>query len=166
MKSLEGKSIIVFILITIILTSLITSTSFEILKISIDGRNELLFDTYVNITLIYRHSYLLSEVREVYSIRDNQICVSEVKWPVGGAGTPASVKDLSHLNGSIKVVGGNYIVTNARFCVGRSLTINTAFMVDWKLIISGYELRDGRELKLELIDINYIKYLVIKLGLR
>jgi len=164
LKPVENKSILIYIFFLILLASILNSLSFKVLKVTIDDNYTLLFEaTSINITLVLKHSYLLTEVREIYDIRNDQICVNEVMWPIGGAGAPASVNDLTHLRGAIKVEGGSYVVTNAEYCLGKSLVISTAFMIDWKIIINGYEVMGGKEVKFELNDVRVPQYLMTKL---
>jgi hypothetical protein len=164
LRFLGYKSILIFIFSTILLISLTNVVVFKVLKVIADD-NVLYFKLPVrNITLIYKHSYLLTEVREVYEVRNDQVCVKEVVWPIGGAGAPASVKDLEYLNGIVEVRGGNYVVTNAKYCLGGGFTLDTEFMIDWKLIIDGYEVRSSKEVELDIVEVSWVQYLLARLG--
>lgn len=158
----------------IFLLILISSTLFtlsylrlEVLKVIVDDNTILLLKaTSVNITLVYIHSYLLTEVREVYDVRNGQICVMEVTWSVGGAGAPASLSDLAHLRGSIKVEDGKYIVTNAEFCLGRTFVVGTAFMNNWEVFINGYRITEGNEIRFELDEVSRLQYVIARITSR
>ncbi|MCS7109057.1 MAG: hypothetical protein RMH77_02645 [Sulfolobales archaeon] len=138
----------------------------EVLEVTIDDDQTIIFEVPVrNITLIYNHSYLMVEVREVYEVIDEHICVREIILPIGGAGAPASLKDLEHLDGSVELLDGSYRVTNVNYCLGKSLIISTRFMVDWKLFINGYKIEGGKSIMLNVRSISGSAYLIAKLQL-
>lgn len=166
MKSVKTV-ILIFFLTLFFLAFTLNYLHFKILKVIIDNNDVLLLEAIsVNITIVYTHSYLLSEVREVYDIRNGQICIAEVIWPVGGAGAPASLNDLAHLKGDIMVDNGRYIVINAGYCLGKSLAIGTAFMNDWEVFINGYRITEGKEIRFELGEINGFQYIMAKIGFK
>ncbi len=166
MIPLGSKPTLFFIFFAVFLVSLANATVIKVLKVVVDDREVLFFEVPVsNITLTFKHSHLTTEVREVYEVRLDRICIREVVWPVGGAGTPASLEDLKHLNGVVEVRGGNYVVTDVKYCMERNFTVNTEFMMDWRLTVNGYEIKDGGEVELSVVEVTGIQYLLTKLEL-